>query len=601
MGFEAYTTDDLGAAFRPATLADWEPWVAASRTRNACLENTLADWLELYGDQRGFKRDPEPDPRCDFQAFLFRQGQRFEAAILDHLGSRARVYRVPDGARQARSLDAGKATYEAMVRGEAIISQGVLWNPENRTYGVADLLIRSDVLLQLFPDAIGSNEAAVPAPGLGAGNWHYRVADIKFSKIEINKEGHASNGHLPFMVQTFLYNEALGRIQGYLPPCSYLLGRGSTKGKDVSTNAMRRLVPVPHDCTIGQVPLRKAAQEAVDWVRRLRSEGSNWDPRSAPRLPELLPNLGESSFPWSAAVSLLAQETEDPTLAWWVGAPGRARAFLAGVERWTDPRFNARVAGVAGERGQRLDMILEVNRAAAGPAVSPVRIENRRKEWGTARGVEFYVDFETVSNLNDDFARIPEQNGQPLIFMIGCGHIEQGQWKFSCFVAEQLNPDAEATIIEQWLAHMEEVRQRLAPATALPLVFHWSAAETASFSGLKSARQRSATRAQEWKEPNWFDFLTVMRAEPVVVRGPMGFGLKTVVKSLKAHGLIETEWNDSVTDGLGAMAGAWWCSAEAQARSCSLKEIDLMSEITAYNEVDCRAMQEVIHYLRSNH
>ena len=38
---------------------------------------------------------------------------------------------------------------------------------------------------------------------------------------------------------------------------------------------------------------------------------------------------------------------------------------------------------------------------------------------------------------------------------------------------------------------------------------------------------------------------------------PMGFGLKTVARSMKHHGLIETDWHDGVTDGLGAMVAAW--------------------------------------------
>ena len=116
---------------------------------------------------------------------------------------------------------------------------------------------------------------------------------------------------------------------------------------------------------------------------------------------------------------------------------------------------------------------------------------------------------------------------------------------------------------------------------------------------MKSARARHTLRESSWVEPNWFDFLNrVMKKEPVIVRGPMVFGLKTVARSLKQHGLIETDWLDGVTDGLGAMVAAWWCEDECKIQGGSLVDVDLMAEVSAYNEVDCRVMMEAITYLR---
>ena len=65
---------------------------------------------------------------------------------------------------------------------------------------------------------------------------------------------------------------------------------------------------------------------------------------------------------------------------------------------------------------------------------------------------------ETVSDLADDFSRIPERGGQPLIFMIGCGHIEEGQWMFRCFVADDLTEPSEQKIIADWLDHIADVK-----------------------------------------------------------------------------------------------------------------------------------------------
>src|SRR5262249_1345304 len=157
----------------------------------------------------------------------------------------------------------------------------------------------------------------------------------------------------------------------------------------------------------------------------------------------------------------------------------------------------------------------------------------------------------------------------PLIFMVGCAHVEDGQLRFRCFVADTLDPDSEARVLDDWFAHMAEVRARLGFEGA-PKVFHWSPAEDVSFnSDYSSARQRHPGKA--WPEPRWFDFLNdVVKKEPFVVRGAFGFGLKAIGKALHAHGLIETSWEDGPTDGLGAMVGAWRAAAEAKERDVSL-------------------------------
>jgi hypothetical protein len=132
-------------------------------------------------------------------------------------------------------------------------------------------------------------------------------------------------------------------------------------------------------------------------------------------------------------------------------------------------------------------------------------------------------------------------------------------------------------------------------------VLHWSFAEPVNYEkAYESAKARHPEKG--WPDLTWFDLWDkVFRAEPVMVRGAMGFGLKAVAKALHGHGLIETSWGESKVDGLGAMVGAWWCDAEARAQGVSMRSIPLMAEITAYNEVDCKVMMEIITVLREGH
>ena len=46
------------------------------------------------------------------------------------------------------------------------------------------------------------------------------------------------------------------------------------------------------------------------------------------------------------------------------------------------------------------------------------------------------------------------------------------------------------------------------------------------------------------------------------------------------------------------MVAAWWCEDVATVLGCSLADVDLMVEVSAYNQVDCRVMMEAVSYLR---
>ena len=194
----------------------------------------------------------------------------------------------------------------------------------------------------------------------------------------------------------------------------------------------------------------------------------------------------------------------------------------------------------------------------------PAHVAAACSQWHDTPPLEFFVDFETVNDLDDDFSRIPRKGGQPLIFMIGCGHIENGDWRFECFIADRLSEPEEATAIAGWVDHMACTQARLAPQTD-PKVIHWSSAEQSNLeTAYNSAVARHPQRSSSWTAPNWFDLLkTVARAEPVVVKGAFGFGLKEMTNAMHNAGLIPTQWADGPADGRGAMVGAWSCQQKS--------------------------------------
>ncbi len=618
MGIDALTHDLAGNLVVPATDAEWDEWVSASRVRNRLLDNPLLDWLDLYGEANGFVRDEVEEPH-DFLQFLFGQGNAFEAAVVEHLRGLVEVRTIlPEDSthEQRQDLAFAEATFAAMAEGVPIIFQGSLRDPESRTYGGPDLLVRSDVLAELFPKSLPAAEAAVPAPDLNIGDRHYRVVDIKFSTLHLAAGGELGNGGSApaYKAQVYIYNRALGRLQGYLPPEAFVLGRGwdqTRRGETTRCDSCMDLVaPVANDyASYGRGRLSDQVDQAVEWLRRVRREGQDWHALPEPSVEELRPNAKGDAGEWSSAVKEIVKQGEDLTQLWWVGVAKRRDANREGITRWTDPRVTPKAVGVEGRTtAPNLQALLDVNREP-GPDVRPARIAAARSEWIDEAPVEFYVDFETVGDLDDDFSRIPKRGGQPLIFMVGCGHLEAGEWVFECFIADRLDEPSEAKVIDNWFEHMTAVRDRLAPGVD-PKVIHWSPHETITLETAFDAavKRHQATgwehtrTRQPWPHPNWFDFLKrVMKEEPVVVRGAHGFGLKAVTNGMHALGLVETSWDEGPADGLGAMVGAWWCDREAERSGGSMRDLEVMKGIERYNEVDCKAMMELVRYLRRNH
>lgn len=613
MAREAITHDDSGTEIVPASRPEWDEWVSASSTRNHVLGDPLLDWLDRHGESKGHKRD-QVDRRTDFLEFIFRKGIEFERAVVGHLRElnvgEVRTLGAGDSApASSRDLDRALETWDAMAEGVAIIDQGVLRDPESRTYGLPDLLVRSDVLAELFPEDLTSEQAAIPTPDLDIGDCHYVVVDIKYTSLKLSARGKILNsGSAPaYKVQLHIYNRALGRLQGCCPPRAFLLGRSwkqTVRGaKSRGNGCMDRLGPVEHNEATPAGTLRHRADAATAWMRRMRRDGHGWDALPEPSVDELRPDAGGDRGVWASSVEQIVEESGDLTVLRSVGVDRRRQANKVGLSDWRDKRVTPAALGVKGaSTAPLLGKLLDVNRTP-GPPVRPERIETARSEWIDVPPLEFYVDFETVSDLNDDFSAIPAKGGQPLVFMVGCGHVEEDEWRFECFTADELAEPAEAVVIEQWLDHMADVCNRLNPG-AQPRVFHWSAAEVSWLqTAYNAAVKRHGSRGKGWATPRWFDFLSqVIRKEPVVVRGAHGFGLKAMANALHAAGLVETNWETGPTDGLGAMVGAWWCQKEVdEGRASKLMDLDLMQEIRDYNEVDCKAMMEVVRHLRENH
>ena len=224
------------------------------------------------------------------------------------------------GFRYAQDLNSAIRTFDAMESGSEVIHGGILRNPNNQTFGSPDLLVRSDILHKLFPNVISYEDACIPAPNLSGGTYHYRVVDIKFSSLTLLANGNINNSEskVAFKVQVFLYNQALGRLQGFTPNSAYILGRSTKQTiqkNTIYTNALERLGTVSLNEPYAKDKLiQDITHDAILWVRNVRRNGSKWNVFPEPSVPELYPNMTNTNDgPYKVAKKEIAQKIEELT------------------------------------------------------------------------------------------------------------------------------------------------------------------------------------------------------------------------------------------------------------------------------------------------
>lgn len=657
IGRAAITTADDGTIVDPVTREEWRTWVSASKTRNWLRRDPIIDWLDEFGVEKGFAKDvgadADPPSPYDLRSLLFRQGSRFEERIFSLLEERVESHlKVSTGWEETRSLAAAERSFEAMCAGVELIEQAVVRNPERRTYGAIDLLVRSDTLERLFPGTLGVDASRTGAPGLADEDgavppWHYVVVDVKFSTLDLSMSGFAGSSHRHYAGQVLVYTEALARLQGFCPPEAFLLGRTWVTSKSRGGGAFDRLgrVPMDRDATrdagrAEAIPLAVDVARATEWIRRMRAEGERWSPLPRPTQPELYPNLGaDQDQPWSEAKRRIAEEIGELTALPGVGPELRDAALARGIASRRDPGLTPERLEVSGDvRPRRLGVVLAANAPEREPliaedpsaAVIPEKIDLHGQDeldWRNPYPLEFFVDFENTQNLDDDFSALPAVGGNPCIFQIGClvkvrgraptsGEIADavaagadpgerlvrlddpsfGQW-----TAARLSSSGERNVLDAWRNFMDAWRRSLALEWGDARIVHWSPAEP---NLLANSHNSAHDRHDDWRLPTalgWFDALDrLVHRVPIGVAGAWGFGLKQVAKGMHRAGLISTVWGDGPADGLGAMAAAFEAEHRAAANGGRLADYDFIRAGAEYNEVDCRAMAEIVAWLREN-
>ena len=540
------TPPPLGPSCLDSTYTIDDTWISASQTRNYLMKDPLLDYLQRYPGSISAKNKAynlkisqalSGRSNDTFTDFIMAKGLEFEAHLLGYLRhkfSDGIIVDIGGGLSRGKSIDKVRETLAAMNKGVPIIYSGVLHDTEHKTYGVADLIVRSDWLKELVKKSpISAADERISAPRLTDVHdpskppaYHYRIVDIKFSTLYLRSDGKhllAAGSQPAFKAQLWVYTQALAKLQGYDPTEAYLLGRKWKFTKMHQTFKGKNCLDVLGTIAYATDDKETVVQtlKALEWNRVVREKGDTWKISDELPLarPELYPNMSFSrDHPWHGIKDMIADEIKEITDLWQCGPRNREVAHKNGVMRWTDPRCTAELLDVRGEVARSiLNKILAINRQPEvhethlsesgvatlldenGDKIDLVRPQylapyNDTIGWQVQNGLEFFVDFETSNDVLTDFSKLPYVESSSMIFMIGVGHYrhyisEDGErskrWVFKVFTIDLFAKREEERICSEFSAYIRE--ESKLERCLNPLIFHWASAEKCHW---KSAVER---------------------------------------------------------------------------------------------------------------
>jgi len=595
---------------------DWSQMVSASCVRNYLLNDPILDYFNEYYRSNNNRNHTTVllesntpkggPPKNTFFSKILEAGIEFEKELVEIIKKSHQVVKVAEY-YQARDWNKYLETIELMKQGTDIIYQALLIDIDSKTYGLPDLLVKSTYLNKLMGyQVLTDEEQNIGSPNLNV-NWHYVVIDIKHSNIPLRADGiHILNSDsIPcYKGQLLIYMNIVNKILGINRNrnVAYIWGKKYFHSKSgmkfINNNFLHKLGVLDYN-NVDSEYINKT-NNAINWIRQVRNDGSSWTLEPLPCREELYPNMKNSmDFPWTYEKDKLNNKIQDITSIWNCGVKNRKEAHKHNVFRWTDPRCNSKVLGLGdGKISKTVDKILEINRQNK-LKLCPSKILYDRNNWlNESDFMEFYLDFET---FNSNFGSIIKEgvityDSNQMIFMIGCGFMKNKEWSFKTFYMKNKSNEAEEEMIIEWINWMNKKLVKYNKSKAK--LYHWSHAEQSSLNNLWS---RNPELKKQWclNKFTFYDLYKVFVNEPVVIKGALDFSLKSIANSMFTLNLINNHWDKSnpCSNGLNAMTIAQ--------EIYSNNKNDLINEpgfkdIIKYNEIDCLVMKDIHFYMRNN-
>jgi hypothetical protein len=629
-------------------------WISAGKTRNYMLNDPLIDYLEynkIYditdintrGERSHYKNKHNQNKhnqnkhnQNNFLNILFDNGLNFEKEIMIDLYKRFpnQIVKIIDDFVYEKAHDPvfSYMTIQMMKLGVPIIYQGLLHDSDTRSYGLPDLIVRSDYINKIFKTNI---ELTHNIKLTCLGTLPYYIIDIKNSTIHLSSSSNNVLNHIgskPFKGQISIYYQILNKIQQCDTTKAFILANKYTRKKNNIQYTIDDPFYLPGiiDYTESDQIYLETSLDAIKWNQLIRMPINKLD-CVVPSNQNLYPNMCvKSDKKYNKVKSYLADKNFEITNLWNCGYKHRQKALSVGIDRWTNPKLNSKILGISGERGQIIDQMLKLNRQSK-KNIYPTKIKSSYNDWTKRDSLAFYLDFETInhsifkskdwSTINDPESDFNSNNqSNDLIFMIGIGYSiiddeyidldyefndsdfstsntdkkKSYKWQYKCMIVDDLSLDGQILIINQMISFINDICKLYDCNPTNTNIYHWSNFEQIILSKLCTKYNIHIPIYR------WTDILKIFHDEPILIKGALNFSLKSVGKAMFKNKMINITWPESdCQNGLDAMYQSYQLYSEYE-NILSDKKISSdprMIDILEYNLIDCKIMWAILNSL----
>lgn len=613
-------------------------YIHPSGLKNQILGCGVVDWFEAHckmdphmgrlvqsnevaylGFEAHCKMDDKMDDKIEnkpsrFVSFLGEQGHRFEERCADWLSKQPEFIGntvMICGHRDDVYLEEKHAQLrEAMRAGKWCIFQAPLRDDVEKFIGVADILVRSDILYKL-PN-IDANKNGIVYENASHGctfmdiqmkdqdgifdrrKWHYVVIDIKYTTFQWLLNGSLQKRPLweYFASQVCMYTQMLGKLQGYTPTTAYLWGRNFYTERLVEISINRD--------SFAYANMVKAIRQ----IRTIKHESSvNLPPEQAIETFGMRMKCEHIYSPWKGHIKGLMQDSVQRL--WRINAQNLCVARIMGITSWRDAGCNAAALGIKPESPSYaiINNMVSINRDVHERPYLPLKFATSYNPYAwrdTDDYRDIFVDFETMGSVYDNFATFPVPYAEEYVFQIGVGYYYK-KWHYKAILLTRQTRAAEHTLFKEFARVLRDLA-----GTKRLRIWHWSGAEKRFARHLldthASVTSRILERMNAVLDPDstthaWCDLMKVLQDGAFTMRDLWDYKLKHVFKAFMRHGLLPVsghmEWND--------MDGEWGMIQAAQEydRYGKLTK-EFIREMCEYNEMDCKSMWAILEWLRVN-
>lgn len=544
-----------------------QKWISASELKHVVNDNHLIDWLNNHGIKKGFKMDTFKQNQ-----FLMNMGHNFEDKIVKLLEKRLNGKFPIIGRSHLDAINDNLfyKTADLLKAGVPVIYQGVLHNKENNTYGMPDLIVRSDILNDL------TDNPSITEEEIYINNRpFYVIVDIKMSTLNLSVDNiHLLNSPKirAYKSQLTIYNEALNSILGVKAPFAFILGRKWKSSNSSSDNSFDRLGKIDFEGRDKEVI--EMTNNGIAELKEIKSDkAADWEIGDNEYLYPNMKSNKDWDYPWISAKSEIAEEIDEITNIYYCGIKNRNMALDNGISKWSDPNCTAELMGIGGNKiAPLVNMFLEVNRSKV-PNIN----FNFGAIWRKPALKECFIDFEFINGIEvEDFSNLPTAKTNNMIYMAGIYYTIDGKnYEFEQITARDLTLTSEFELINKLNKRILEINpERL---------FHWGNAEPMNY------RKSCIRHNMDIIHLNWIDFCKIMKDDMIIIPSMFGFGLKDVAKAMYKNKLIPNYWETEL-NGSTAMLST---------RNAYGAKPELLKEIEEYNKEDCVIMFDIIKYFSS--